>query len=535
MGGAATGGMMGGAGTAGMTGGAAPAECGLLEVDGQWCPENGTIDPDALDALEEEIVSLAAHIGAATHRLLGLLARFERMRGWELAGHRTCAHWLSFATGYDLGTAREHVRVARALESLPLIGGAMAKGELSFSQVRALTRVAEPASEPELLALARGCPTAWLERELRAWRKGTRQDEATREQERHDSRTFAVFPDDDGMYLVRGRVTPEVGAVLMRAIEAAGDALFRADPVPGEDTEREAARRRADAVGLLAERALAAGFGRLRCECDDDAEACRCPLSAAPISGTPAERYLAFLHVDAAVLEEKEPRGDGRGCSGPESGQRVSAETSPAEDDSAGPGHAADGGDDSVSADRARTHLEDGTRVSAEAARRLTCDCSFVRVTHGADGSVLDVGRKTRSIPPALRRALEVRDRGCRFPGCNARFTAAHHVIHWADQGPTSLANCLLLCRHHHRLVHEGGWRVEWWGDGRAAFRDARGQAHFDGAWRPPKLGEIPVDDLVRDNRRRGIRPDPWRRGPRWKREADIPTAVLLSAMEAVG
>ncbi|HUH12092.1 MAG TPA: DUF222 domain-containing protein [Longimicrobiales bacterium] len=479
------------------------AEYRVFDVGGGWSLGAEPVDPDVAEALEEEIVSLAAHIGAATHRLLVLLARFERLRSWELAGHRTCAHWLSFATGYDLGTASEHVRVARALESLPLIGAAMAKGELSFSQVRALTRVAEPASEPELLELARGCPTAYLEREVRAWRNGTRQDEAARERERHESRTFAIFPDDDGMYVVRGRVTPEVGAVLMRAVEAAGDALFRAKPEPGEDTEREAARRRADAVGLLAERALGAGFGGSRREgedavegggragSEDDVEGWVRTGSEAPVSGTQAERYVAFLHVDASTLSEEGEPG--------------------------------------------RSHLEDGTRVSAESARRLTCDCAVVRVTHGADGSVLDVGRKTRSIPPALRRALEVRDRGCRFPGCNARFTAAHHVIHWADQGPTSLANCMLLCRHHHRLVHEGRWSVEWWGEGRPAFRDPRGQVHFDGGWRPPKLGDRPVDDLVRDNRKRGIRPDPCRRGLRWKREADIPTGVLLRAMEAVG
>ena len=91
-------------------------------------------DVDALEELEEEITTLAAHIHAATHRLLLLIADFDRRRGWELGGHRSCAHWLSFRTGIDLGTAREKVRTARVLVGLPLTSASMARGELSFSK-----------------------------------------------------------------------------------------------------------------------------------------------------------------------------------------------------------------------------------------------------------------------------------------------------------------------------------------------------------------------------------------------------------------
>ena len=506
-------------------------------------------DPDEVESLGDEIVTLAAHMHAASHRLMELLLRFDRMRGWEAGGHRSCAHWLSFSTGLDLGTAREHVRVARALEALPRTSATMARGELSFSQARALTRVADASSEAALLELARDVPTARLEVMVRAWKRGTRQDEAERERALHGARTLSVFPDDEGMYTVRGRLTPEVGAMLMRAIEAAGDALYHEGGLPGEshDTEREAARLRADAMGLLAERALAAGFGEALRGCrdgaeaggrgdgteaggrgagteargrddgaeagsrDDDPEACGCPTSAVPLSGARAERYQVILHVDAATLAA----GAAPRPSPVPDRPRVSAEAAEQV-----PG---------------RSHLEDGTRVSAETSRRLSCDVAVVRVTRGADGSVLDVGRKTRSIPPALRRALDVRDGGCRFPGCGLRFTEGHHVKHWGDGGATSLSNCLLLCRFHHRLVHEDGWRVEWWGEGRAAFVDPRGQAHFDGGWRPPAMPERPVEELVARNRMRGVAPDPWRLPPRWKSEADIPDEVLLGAMEAVG
>jgi len=215
----------------------------------------------------------------------------------------------------------------------------------------------------------------------------------------------------------------------MRAVEAASDALFRDAPTPVQldgESAKAAAQRRADALGLLAERALAAGFG-----------------SEAPISGSRAARYQVVLHVEEPTLT-----ADGE------------------------PG---------------RSDLEDGTRVSAEASRRIACDAGLVQVTRstGPGQPVLNVGRRTRTIPPALRRALEARDRGCRFPGCGSRFTDAHHVRHWADGGDTSLANTLLLCRHHHRLVHEGGWRIAWWGEGRPLFLDPRGGEHFDGRWMP--------------------------------------------------
>lgn len=413
-------------------------------------------DADEAEEIEEEIVTLAAHIHAANHRLLVLLARYDRLGAWELAGHRSCAHWLAFSTGFDLGTAREHVRVARALEALPLTGATMARGELSFSQVRALTRVADAHSESALLELAEGCTTAQLEVSVRAWKKGTRQDEAERERELHRSRAFSVFPGDDGMYIVRGRLTPEVGAVLMRALEAAAGALYRESRTPdravtdhepsasmgmGAETGREGARRRADAVGLLAERALGAAFGS----------------DVAPVSGARAERFMVTVLADEATL-----RGD----------QATLRADKPAPAAERHPG---------------RSRLEDGTRVSPETSRRLSCDCGVVRMTRGRDGSILDVGRKTRSIPPALRRALEVRDGGCRFPGCNARFTDGHHVTHWADGGPTSLANASCCAAYTTAWCTRmaGGWSGGATAAPRSAIHAARCTSTADGG-RPP-------------------------------------------------
>ncbi|MGB5528300.1 MAG: DUF222 domain-containing protein, partial [Gemmatimonadota bacterium] len=172
-------------------------------------------ETDRLEALEEEIVFLAAHIHAADHRFLTLVAEYDRLRGWEVAGHRSCAHWLAFRTGYSLGAARERVRAARALADLPVTSAAMSRGELSFCAVRALTRVATPENETDLLDLARGATTAQLERMVRGFKLGSRKDEADREKERFESRSFSIFPDEEGMYEVKGKLTPEIGALLM--------------------------------------------------------------------------------------------------------------------------------------------------------------------------------------------------------------------------------------------------------------------------------------------------------------------------------
>ncbi|PYN70407.1 MAG: hypothetical protein DMD90_01740 [Candidatus Rokuibacteriota bacterium] len=103
--------------------------------------------------------------------------------------------------------------------------------------------------------------------------------------------------------------------------------------------------------------------------------------------------------------------------------------------------------------------LENGARVSAETSRRIACDASRVIMQHRCDGRVVEVGTRTRTIPPAIRRALHHRDRACRFPGCGVRFGQGHHIRHWANGGPTTLSNLALLCRRHHRAVHEEGYQ----------------------------------------------------------------------------
>ena len=260
----------------------------------------GAVDYEALSSdarLErmKRVALLFGEITAATREFLAALAQSDQHRDWEGEGFSSCGEWLAWQIGMTRNTAKEKVRAARALEHLPLISDAMARGQLSFSKVRALTRAATPENEAELLAFGRACSAAQLERMIRGHKTLNRCEEAQQERIRHRRRCFSVFPDEDGMYVVRGVLSPEVGAMLMRAVEAAGDALFVAGGKDGGETDGhesgndapEPAQLRADAVRLLAERALAAGFGNRTAGA----------ANPAPVSGSRAERYQVMLHV----------------------------------------------------------------------------------------------------------------------------------------------------------------------------------------------------------------------------------------------
>jgi len=184
------------------------------------------MDTLALDRLGDEIAELSAHLDAATARLLDLIREFDAREGWN-TGFRSCAAWLSWRVGLDLGAARERVRVARALGTLPRLAQALARGELSYAKVRALTRVATPETEERLLAVGRAGTADHVERIVRGWRRVDRPAETREDARRHASRALHVYQDEDGMVTLRGRLAPEVGAVLMQALAAAREVLYQ--------------------------------------------------------------------------------------------------------------------------------------------------------------------------------------------------------------------------------------------------------------------------------------------------------------------
>jgi hypothetical protein len=156
-----------------------------------YLTDNATFTVGDLDALGERIAHLSAQLQAATYQLLVMLRDFDQRGGWN-SGFRSCAHWLNWRTGLELGAAREKMRVAHALAALPLLSAAMARGEVSFSKVRALTRVATPGNEEELLTFARAGTAAHVEKVVRAWRRVDRLAEQDHEQLRHAGRYLRV-------------------------------------------------------------------------------------------------------------------------------------------------------------------------------------------------------------------------------------------------------------------------------------------------------------------------------------------------------
>ena len=178
---------------------------------------------DERNRLAHEIAELSARIDAAIYELLVRIRRFDELEGW--AGATSYAQWLSWRANLAPGTAREYVRVAHALATLPKISDALRRGRISYSKVRAMTRVATPATEERLLHLAHQGTAAHLERIVRAWRLCDRQHEGREDRARRRHHSLSIYPDADGMFVVRGRLTPEVGAVVCRALDAATEQL----------------------------------------------------------------------------------------------------------------------------------------------------------------------------------------------------------------------------------------------------------------------------------------------------------------------
>src|SRR5216117_757057 len=240
-----------------------------------------------LDRLGDQIAELSAHLEAAGACLLDLIRDFDARGGWNI-GFRTCADWLSWRVGLTPGAARERVRVARALGTLPLLAGALARGEISYAKVRALTRVATPETEERLLAVGRAGTAEHVERIVRGWRRVDRQAEARESARQHASRALHVYPDADGTVILRGRLTPDVGALLMQALAAARETLYQQDRAKEPEGDPPTmVQQQADALALLAETALHHGVD----------------------PGAPGERYQVVVHVDAEVLADADAPG----------------------------------------------------------------------------------------------------------------------------------------------------------------------------------------------------------------------------------
>ncbi len=447
-------------------------------------------DPAALgtlsnEALQDELCTHAAHLSVAECQMVLLVGELDRRGIWADEGLRSCAHWLNWRCGVSLGAAREQVRVGRALADLPLVRAAFGTGEISYSKVRAITRIANRRLEEGLVAMAREATASQLERVVREYRRAD-PDEGPQHLARHDRRYVRSFTDDEGMVVLRARFSPEEGAVVLAAIEAARQAMA-GDRVGDED--------------VPAETRPAADDGSAGAPADHDGQ-----------GATGAGRATGTKDVPAGT-----PAGEGTPPTwayGPDpanpatttldAGEQMAAERADAlvavceaalagglrPPDDAGPAvsvvvHV----DEAVLVDPTAegcAYVEEVGAISSHTVQRLCCGAATSTLGFRPDGSVVPEGR-TRRVPGSLRRAVRARDGGCRWPGCTQRrYVDVHHVTFVSAGGRTALSNLTTLCKAHHRLVHEGGFSLTMVPSGQVTVRTPDGAV-------VPRVGRPPV------------------------------------------
>jgi hypothetical protein len=383
-------------------------------------------DATPVEVLEHLICQGAADLTAAERDWMLAIAEFDRREAYLSWAAPTCATWLSQYAGVDIRAARERVRVARALVAHPVLSGAMASGELSYSKVRALTRIADASTMVAWIDLAVSSTTNQLERLISAYRSQQPGD-PDGEDRQHLSRCVDHRRADDGSMVITVRLPAADGVTFLSALEqfvapAHRDADGGWVPV---------ACRRADAA---VEMALAAA----------DHRSCT--------GGRPVEDALVTIHADLDTLTRQHTQqvhGDGH-----EHEHEHGHDEHGHEHEPVGAGLCViSGSGDAVAHPVA---------VPVQTVLRMMCSSLVEGMLVDPDGNPLMMGRRIRVARGAIRRALNARDTCCRFPGCTrqGRLQGHHCGDYWTENGVTDIDNMLRLCRFHHRWVHEGGWHT---------------------------------------------------------------------------
>jgi hypothetical protein len=389
------------------------------------CRTADPISPDepTIDDLDAAICALTRQMNAETYRMLLLVREFDDRFGWAKWSFRNCAEWLAWRCGLSLSAAREKVRTAQALREMPAISAAFADGRLSYSKVRALTRVVQAHDEDLLLAYALQATAVQVEERCRQIRN-VAPESAAGAWRAWEHRSLTLCRNHArGTLTISVEVPIDEGEVIAQALERAVEAGAAAT---GPEFS---ASRKSNCVRDFAEPPTSAGNGWRAQSADALIAIAKAYLAggeraAAPVAA--ADHYQVVVHIDDSALRGGLGRSD----------------------------------------------------LPIDTVKRLTCDGSLITIVEDDRGTPLDVGRKQRTVSTPLKRALWSRDRGCSFPGCNnTRYVDAHHIRHWANGGDTSLDNLTLLCSQHHRLLHEGGFKIRRDHDGAIYFQRADGRA----------------------------------------------------------
>ena len=477
----------------------------------QTSPIANPVTKRNIDDLEEEIISLSKHMNQDEYRFLVMVREFDIRQGWRAYQFNNCAEWLNMKCGISLGTAREKVRVALALLDLPQCSEGFAKGELSYSKVRAMTRAANVFNEATLVDYALKATAHQVEEHCRRLRNADRRQSTPDARRAWQARSLKRTCHPDGMMSIYVELPREQGELVMKALEmamaaaagdtadeayqmyAAADAAGQGDKVndkagvPVNQTGNTAGQgdkvndKAGDAVGHTgntadqankagqahaAEKAAVDKAGQADGSSQTQAEYQQSnaffarqadalvAVARGYLSGNGGERqaksdnYQVVVHVDATALQDKGGKSD----------------------------------------------------LPVESVRRIACDADLVAVTRDAKGNLLNLGRKHRVVSPQLKRALLARDKCCTYPSCShEQFLEAHHVMHWADGGETSLANTRLICNRHHRLLHEGGFTIHKNFAGEWYFRTAEGKVLPEAPVYKPVEYDSSRDEILED------------------------------------
>ncbi len=523
-------------------------------------------EPSSCDDLRlaREITLLSTQMNVANHRLLKLIAEFDVRGGWRSGDvMRSCAHWLAANCGMAIGAARDKVRVARRLAGLPEMEKAFSTGELSYSKVRAITRVATESNESFLVTMAEQVSASHLEKlvgkykpvdeiglddlmEAEAGAEGFllrnghidangsssvdgcgdgdsgsqgragvpgddsrhgdtniagakacdgHADEIDEESRRENARELFWFQDKDGMWVIHAKLPPEQGQLVIKMLEA----VTRPIQEERQEAWKEEQKRRLQAVARnIMRRHRETGKAADTTEnCDLEgtvvgargteggAEGGSRNSESESVSGMRDETEARQKCVPGAVIpvsvavERAQEKNSAESFSQFMNQVRADAFSNVAEHFLATCGDFSElqnlkgaercqvvlhidintlrGRGANACCTHSKAHFEDKPWLCAQTARRLSCDASLVTVLEDEQGEVLNVGRRTRIVPPHIRRALLERDGVCQHPGCHeSKYVDAHHIKHWADGGETSLSNLVTLCRFHHRELHRG-------------------------------------------------------------------------------
>lgn len=389
-----------------------------------------------LEWLEAEIHQGACDLAAAQCRWLLLVGEFDRREGWATWGCRSCAEWLSWQCGLSPVTGREHVRVAHCVERFEATRELFAAGRLSYSKVRALSRVLTEANEATLLGYAREATAGQLERLVRVY-KPVRDDAALGPEEGRQARRHVSWRwDDDGMLVIEGRLEADEGALLLAALEVGADELHppagrrgtdSAESPGGDDDSAESSGDKAGAP--LEARPARAGGGAMWA--DALGVLAETTLAHGPTPQPGSARYQVLVHLDLDTLQtgDDDPQG------------------------------------------RAAAHIHNGPHLPTSTAKRIACDCGLRAVVEGGREHTLEMGRLSRRATDRQRLALIARYGGCDWPGCQAtRFIDAHHIVPWEEGGATDIDNLLPHCRRHHTFIHDNGIVIRRGAHGRTGY-----------------------------------------------------------------